>query len=248
MPATLTPAPTQPGSGLIIEEHELLYKPSFEPLAFRPVSGSQDAVLAKYAASKQGHFERRSALKEGAHISYPVVGDNQLLVRMFESGEEPAVRGKGRDITVEVLQNGEVIFQTPAGQASPIDTVRGLWVDGSHWYLEITSVTNAVYGNMVRSDAVGQLFQDGTLLNEKYDHTQTFGFQLLGGKPFYFYEQDGRVYASYDGQDLPLAHYDEIPHYLCCSAAELNPRSGPNWIGFFGRRGKTWYYTEILAQ
>ncbi len=75
---------------------------------------------------------------------------------------------------------------------------------------------------------------------------EMFGFQLLGGKPFHFYQKDNRVHVSYDNQDLPL-EYDTIPHYNCCSAAELNPRSGPNWIGFFGRREKTWYYAEILT-
>lgn len=71
-----------------------------------------------------------------------------------------------------------------------------------------------------------------------------FGFQLLDGKPFYFFKKDDRIYISYDHQELPLT-YDEIPHYQCCSAGGLNAVAGPNWVGFFGRRGEVWYYTEI---
>jgi len=67
---------------------------------------------------------------------------------------------------------------------------------------------------------------------------------LLTGKPFYFYQENGQIHISYNDQDLPLI-YDEVPHFGCCSSAVLNPVSAPNWVGFFGKRGKIWFYTEI---
>jgi formylglycine-generating enzyme required for sulfatase activity len=50
----------------------------------------------------------------------------------------------------------------------------------------------------------------------------------------------------YDGQEMPQ-RYDEIPHYLCCSAGAMNPETYPNMVRFFGRRGEQWYYVEAYV-
>lgn len=244
-PATLTPAPTDPGSGLIIEEHELLYAPGFDPLSFAPRSGTQGAILGKYAAIQQPPFEHRSELANGNYRFYPAVGDDHTFVQVLESGGKVVPGGKIPNVTLQVVRNATILFETSAGQATPATPVRGFWLDGEHWYLEIA------YGNELsgvsagQSMVTGQIYQDGAHLNDQLGSPEMFGFQFLGGKPFYFYQKDNRIHLGYDQQVLPV-EYDAIPHYQCCSAAELNPRSGPNWIAFFGRRGKTWYYTEIL--
>ena len=131
-----------------------------------------------------------------------------------------------------------MIFHSNDWYPGPIEVLRGLWVSGTHWTLEIAGISR-VYG-----DPTGQLYLDGVLLNQKYGYQEMFGYQLLDNKPFYFYKKDGRIHLSYAGQDLPLV-YDQVPHYGCCSNGELNPRSGPNWLNFWGRRGTHWYYVQI---
>jgi len=68
-----------------------------------------------------------------------------------------------------------------------------------------------------------------------YSYDESFGFQLLEGKPFYFYKEEGKFRASYDGQEMRI-EYDEIPHYLCCSAGGITPLKSENMVSFFGKR------------
>lgn len=49
-----TPIPNE--SGLTIEENEIAGKIEIEPLRFRPVHGSQAAVMARHAEEKQERF------------------------------------------------------------------------------------------------------------------------------------------------------------------------------------------------
>jgi len=195
------------------------------------VHGTQDEVLARHSDTRQKADRKTTrAFLDGKPYSAVLVDS--------ETGDSSS------DLIVQVRSENEVVFSAPAGDASPVDPIRGLWVLEPHWYLEITRVTTWNDGNTVHNEAVGQVFRDGELLNERLGYGEIFGFQLLDGRPFYFYTVEGQVYLAFEHQDLPLV-YDEIPHYLCCSGAEMNPAGGPNWVSFLGRRGDTWYYTEI---
>jgi hypothetical protein len=66
----------------------------------------------------------------------------------------------------------------------------------------------------------------------------------MQGRPFYFFRQGGQIGLSYDSQQL-LLEYNDIPHYGCCSAGELNPVSAQKMVAFFAQRDGTWYYVEI---
>ncbi len=68
----------------------------------------------------------------------------------------------------------------------------------------------------------------------------------MGGKPFYFFRRGGRIGFSYEGQEVLLG-YDRVPHYECCSGAELNPVHAENMVAFFAQRDGKWYYVEIGA-
>lgn len=218
-------------SGLTIEENEIVGEIQVEPLKFQPLHGSQSEVMARHAGEKQEPF-----------TSYPVVGpDGSMLV----SGPYTAVeRSQGTMLHVEVTRRGEVISRISAGHVSPITALRRLWVQDDHWTLEIAHTTNLVNGSTVRSFPVGRIYHDGVLLNDQYGNDGMFGYQLLDGKPFYFYKNDGQIHLSYNGEDLTIT-YDDVPHYRCCSGAEVNPNQAGNWVGFFGKRGETWFYTEI---
>ncbi len=66
----------------------------------------------------------------------------------------------------------------------------------------------------------------------------------MAGRPFYCFKKDGKIGLSYDGQVVEVG-YDDIPHYGCCCAAELNPSPAKNMVAFFAKREGIWYYVEI---
>lgn len=209
-----TPIPNN--FGLTIEENEILGQEQHE------------AVLQQHAQSKEEPYEYK--------LPYPTNGDNR-----FKAILDTKVSG---EVEVVLQQDEITIFEFNGGDVSPIQPLRGLWVDQEHWILEIAFVTNTTDGNTVHSNAVGQIYRDGLFLNEQYGYEEMFGFQLLDGKPFYFYQKDSRIHLSFNDEDLPVT-YDEVTHYQCCSAAERNPIAASNWVGFWGQRNGVWYYTEI---
>jgi hypothetical protein len=98
--------------------------------------------------------------------------------------------------------------------------------------------------NEIDFDVWGEVIQDGISLNKQHGYQEAFGFQLMKGKSFYFFKKRGRLGISYNGVEIPLG-YTQVPHYWCCSAAALNPRSAKNMVAFFAQRGGVWYYIEI---
>ena len=129
---------------------------------------------------------------------------------------------------VQLSRAGKVIYTLSVGNPGANMAVRGLWVYAGHWILEVT----------------GQVIEDGQSLNERADYDETFGFQLLQGEPFYFFKKGSAIGAVYAGQEIQL-RYNEVPHYGCCSPAELNPISAENMLAFFAQRDGRWYYVEI---
>jgi hypothetical protein len=227
-----TPIPNK--TGLIIEENEIIGQASLDPLTFQPVHGSQEAIKGRHAQQKGELYSFPSGFVEnGAYEFYPVTGDPHFkVVRASDSAK------------IVLQQDGKTILNIDGGDISPISPLRGLWVDDDHWTLEIASVTNKITESSVNSVAVGQIYQDGKYLNDLYGYEEMFGYQILNGKPFYFYKKDRKIHLSYNNEDLPIL-YDEVPHYGCCSSAELNPIAASNWIDFWGKREGIWYYTEI---
>ena len=231
--ATSTPGPlTTPipnAFDLTIEENEIIGDLRLDPLNFDPVHGSQEAILERHADEKEKVYR---------HNNYIKIDEGHTLeaITNFAAAD---------DGVVMLQQNGETIFEAHVGDGSPMDPFQGLWYEDGHWVLEVAHVTRTIEdNNVINNDAVGQVYRDGVSLNEQYSYDEIFGYQPLAGKPFYFYRQDGVIHLSYDGEDLPV-WYDEIPHYGCCSSAQINPRSASNWVGFWGQRDGVWYYTEI---
>lgn len=238
--AAALPEPIPNDAGLAIEENEIVGKVEIEPLKFLPKMGTQAAVMLRHAGEKLAYPALSTTGYEstGPVMIWKTTSGEYKVRQILPKGNEPATT------SIEVSKDGEVIFQTDAGEISPLSTLQRFWVEDGHWTLEINRVANRREGNSVYSDTTGEIYRDGALLNETYGYEEMFNFQMMGGKPFYFYRQDGKVRASYNGRTLPV-EYDDIPHYGCCSSATLNPEGGANWVGFFAQRGNTWYYTEI---
>jgi len=218
-----------------VEEYALKGTPEVEPLTFLLVESTQEEILRKH------RDERDKRFPDQLYFSHQVVslGDDELTAI-----EKVTDTNKGQKVSVQVSRNGEAIYTIQVGDSSPIRCLRGLWAYDNHWVLEVAHVTEKRgFQNTVDHDVFGQVIQDGISLNKPHGYQETFGYQLMGGKPFYFFKKRGRLGISYDNQEIMLG-YTQIPHYWCCSASALNPRSAENMVAFFAQRGGVWYYVE----
>jgi hypothetical protein len=154
----------------------------------------------------------------GSSLYVPPVfyGDDLLSVRWdFERGQAQVWLGAQQIYAFA----GVFLVDTP---------VKGLWVWGEHWLLEVD----------------GFLIQDGEVLNERLGYEDIFGWHLLNGKPFYYFRKGPRVGISYDGRTLPL-YFEEVIHYRCCEAAMFNNAGNDDMVWFYGLRQGIWYYVEM---
>jgi hypothetical protein len=239
-PQTATPSIIS--SEVVVEEYPLEGVPNVEPLSFLPVEGTQEEILAKHQYDRGNTYLENSPYFT-SQPGFPIRLGNDML-----SADEvlsDAVLGETQDVTVQVLRNRKIIYSIPAGEGSPVNTIRGLWTYATHWALEIAHVSELkALDNSIALDVTGQIVQDGELLNERYGYAEAFGFQLMRGKPFYFFKRNGRIDYSYDGKDYPLG-YTNILHYGCCSGAAANPKVSQAMVAFFAQRGEKWLYVEI---
>ncbi len=217
--------------GLTVEEHALLSQPTLDPLAFTPAEGTMAEVTARHAAELEKAFPDNSLFVNGLFSLKTTLGPDTLTARLYY---EPS----GRTGTVTLYRNDAEIYHIDVGMGSPITPLRGLWVYDGHWVLETAYITT--------DRVVGKLIRDGELLNHSLGYSDAFGFQLMNGRPFYFFQRDDGVGFNYDGQEV-LAGYDLLPRYGCCSESEINARQAQNMVAFFARRNQTWYYVEIGA-
>lgn len=194
-----------------------------------------DAADGGYLISTKG--VQKGGMSLGASFPPPVFLKNDVLT----ATEVYTDTGNGSSGNVTVNLGIREIFTTAIGSPSPVTALRGLWSDGSNWTLEIARAK----GNADNFQVMGEIYQNGISLNLKYGYQSTFEYQLLRGKPFYFYQKNDQIGISYDGQETPLG-FDEIPHYGCCSGAELNPRHYTSLVDFFARKGQAWYFVEVI--
>jgi hypothetical protein len=236
--ATSTPIAVPPE--LSIEEHALTQRPEAEYTQLYFAEGTQESVLSAHADERAQLFDfmDRSCNVENHFGQCAALGTDQLAAWASDS---PSLFDP---ITVTLTRNAISIYQIPVGNNSPIGSLRGLWTYDGHWALETAYVTNHQTGNVIDSQATGQISIDGQLLNKQFDYQEAFGFQTMHGKPFYFFKRHGEIGVSYNDVEIPLG-YSGVPHYDCCSAATLNPRVSQNMVAFFAYKDTTWYYVEI---
>jgi hypothetical protein len=224
---------------LSVEAHALTQRPEAEYTQLHFAEGTQESVLAKHASERDQLITimDQSCNMENHFGQCTTQGTDQL------AAWEEYTSGLFHTGKVILTRNGKRVYQIPVGDSSPISTLRGLWTYDGHWALETAYVSTHQIGNMIDSQASGQISIDGKLLNKQLGYQEAFGFQTLNGKPFYFFKRHGQIGVIYDNVEIPLG-YTEVLHYGCCSAATLNPRISPNMVAFFASKGNTWYYVE----
>jgi len=231
-------SPQSDGSSLAVEEHVLLSQPQNDPFAFTPQDGTQEEVLQKHAAERSAVLQIETSYCDGNMCFSGILDGNELTATQVFTDNY-------NDSYVAVTRDGTEIYRIATGPASPITTLRNLWIYGSQWALE-TVLINPEGDDAVTPYAVGQITIDGVLANEEKSYQEAFGFQIINSEPFFFFKKDGIIGYSYAGQET-MTMYEEIPHYACCSESVLNPIAAQDMVAFFARSGETWYYVEIGA-
>ncbi len=228
-------------SGLLIEEHPLRNLPSIEPLFFEPLIGTFDQIMARHADLHTNVIQHNTFFdpQENAFgLWTPWQGQRLEVVTKTNSANQ---------VTAEVRLGERVIYTLSLGQPGAPSQVQGVWAQGDTWVAEVVHLTchsvRTGESQSVACQPQGLIIQNGEVLNERYGYEEAFGFQWLNGKPFYFFQKSGWIGIRYHDQEIPL-RYDEIPHYRCCSAAELNPLHAAQMVAFFARRSEQWYYVE----
>jgi hypothetical protein len=80
--------------------------------------------------------------------------------------------------------------------------------------------------------------------NNELGHSAIFHYRILDDRVFYFYrDDDGKYWLSYDGQTNSNA-YDDIIRYKCCGLTPLNIMNSELMVSFYGQRDGRWYYVE----
>ena len=221
-------------SGLVMVRVELKEVPELDPLSF---------------ITRQGNYWDRSSLPRGdsflsnsfyedGHFSLKADWNSSTLIARENFNED----GSAAWVTLE--KDEQEIYRIDTGRGSPVSCLRSLWTFDGHWLLETAFVTETVEDNSVRTNALGQLIQDGEDLNQKFGYDESFGFQTIAGKPFYFIRKAEQIKAIVDGEEIPLG-FDLIPHYGCCSSGEMNLQPFQDRVNFFGKQDDTWFFVQI---
>lgn len=230
-------------SALNIEESPLKSAPASDPLVFIPEQGTQDELWAKHQQLRDLPIPNNATLYDGMP-AFSVSFGNEDLVGLETYTIADGTQGRHQKVTIQVIKEDQLILSIDAGDISPIQNLRGLWTYPDHWVMEVAHVSTGSATNETPLEPSGEILVDGRSVNQSNGYDQAFGFQLLQGKPFYFFQQNRKIGISYDGGETHL-DYDQILHYQCCSAAELNPRVAPDMLSFFAQRLGKWYFVEI---
>ena len=198
-----------------------------ESLIFKPLEGAREAILARRAAERA-----RPAIFFTPPVK--VGGDSINAIEVFT----------GKQAAVDITSNDLHVMTIDAGVISPINNFRGLWVVDDQWFLEVAHVEENPEDPNAALIIWGEIFADGESLNERHGYDEAFSFQILDGKPFYFFDRGGVTGFSYNGHETEF-EYTGIPHYFCCSAGSFNPLPAEKMVAFYALKGEQYYYIEL---
>lgn len=167
---------------------------------------------------------------------YAYVGDQLLFIESTSTAHQQGL--------ISVYLDDKLAYQTEMHPVSTYGTLDGPWSYNGHWAFVLLDAK--LDDNQENWKMINRVVQDGQDLNTIKGYEQSFQFAVLNERPFFFYQKNGKIGISFDGQEM-AANYDEIPHYNCCSPALLNPRVSMNMVWFFAKRGDDWYYVEAYV-
>jgi hypothetical protein len=180
-------------------------------------------VFPLYLQVQTGSVEPWDA-DQGAYLPAAYVDD--ALARVTFTGFPTItyqVELDGGRTTTDAL----AVYRGTAAALGAYMPLRSLTTWDGHWVLEVDD----------------HLIIDGEDLGETLGYDAAFGFSLIHGQPFYFFEQEDKVRISYGGRTLPFV-YDQVFHNKCCEAAIHNVETLGDLVLFHALWNGTWYFVE----
>jgi len=232
-PTTTDPTPDEVSGPEVVQLGDLTME-IYERVLNAP---NDDGIFSTTAGPSREILKTRRPLRDifSQPFSPPPLNGRQLTAAQIESGGE---------MTVIFKLDDEEVLSVNCGAVSPVDPLRGMWVIGKDWYVEVAHVENEVTGNVVTAKAAGEIFMNGVSLNEQFGYDETFGFQPLADNPFYFFAKDGQIGIYYAGETYQLG-FESVSHYACCSGAAFNPKAYLTMVTFFAQANNREYYVEL---
>jgi hypothetical protein len=130
-----------------------------------------------------------------------------------------------------VTRDGAEIYRLETRPPAGSSPIRGLWAWQNRWVLEVE----------------GHIVVDGQDLGQNLGAQETFDWQIMAGKPFYFFIKDGIVNAMYGDQLLSLG-YDAVVHDTCCEAGAFDVGHNDHMVWFYAKKDDIWRYAELLRK
>lgn len=127
-----------------------------------------------------------------------------------------------------VMRNGERIYTVIPDGLFVEPPVKALWSWQGQWVLEVE----------------GDIVINGVSLNDQQGCSESFGWRLIAGQPFYFFRQGDQLMMSYAGEVVEPYRYDEVVHYRCCEEAIFNLQGNASMAWFYALQDGIWYYVE----
>lgn len=171
-------------------------------------------------------YQKNAAYRTTDGLGWPIppvqVGGHEIAVS--EDWQQP------KNYAV-VTRDGTEIYRLETRPPAGSSPIRGLWAWKDQWVLEVE----------------GHIVVDGQELAQSLGAQETFDWQIMGGKPFYFFIKDGIVNAMYGDEVLPLG-YDAVVHDTCCEAGAFDVGHNANMVWFYAKKDGIWRYVELLRK
>ena len=243
------PLPVSMTDGLVIHEYVLEKNSLLDHNSFEPVGTTRAEVLAPHDAGRGEPLMPSMMSLDQQPENWPnemLHGPVPFRGAALTAAEYQRYDGTFHRLSGKVMLGETVIYEVPEEAAAVEHLFRALDATETDWYVEVMHQVVLDFGLGPNFCLLGDVVQNGDSLSARYGHREAFGFQLLNGKPFYFFNQDGSIGFAYDSKVSWLG-YDEIPRYAeeIGDATWSTRQQWENAAAFFARRGDHWYYVEI---
>lgn len=225
-------------AGIHYTEYRLKDVPSLNPLSFETTDPDFD-VEANLA-------ERlKLSLAERNEFAYGAYGEIYSAELDYTTPSNRAAGYPTRS-RLTMYANGYEFFSTFIPQIpTPYDAIWGDLNYGGDWYLPLRFSVDINPDPKVEEIVTC----DRTIMSQmnferNFGYIETFGYSILNYNLFYFFRKANGIGFALNRTNYELG-FDDVIFGEIKPFTELNPFYSDYRIGFFGRRGETWYYAEV---